>query len=78
MKVVIYGAPGCGFCTQAKKICESNKYDYTYIDMQLENISQSELESRIGSPIRSIPQILINDQYVGGYLEFVSYLRENA
>lgn len=72
----IYGRPGCGFCVAAARLLKSKSLPYEYIDMYEQGISPQELTERVGRPVRTVPQILHGDHYVGGYSELVPYLKE--
>jgi glutaredoxin 1 len=68
MKVEIYGASSCNYCTQAVQLCETRDIEYNYIDVGSPENLQT-LEGRIGSKVRTIPQIFINGDFVpGGYM----------
>lgn len=69
MKVTIYGrSTGCKFCDAAKLVCESNKIDFEFNEVTADN--RSEIEGVIGTPFRTVPQIVVNGELVGGYTEF--------
>lgn len=74
-QVTIYGRSSCGFCTMARQLCEIRNYPYRYIDMVEEGITKEDLEGRFGRPVRTVPQIFVGDEYVGGFDEFSSYVR---
>jgi len=63
MYIEIYGTAWCGFCQQAKQLCETNKYDYAYIDVD-DTESLKKLEERLGQKIRSVPQIFLDDNHI--------------
>lgn len=67
MKIEIYGAEWCTFCKQAVNFCKSNGIQYEYIDID-ETANLRILEERMGSKVRSVPQIFLDDRLVpGGY-----------
>lgn len=72
MKVQIYGAPQCSFCTQAKTLCEQNNVEYNYKSLG-SDLTVEQLQEMVGKPVRTIPQIFITEggftEYVGGYNE---------
>ncbi len=72
----IYGRPGCGFCVAAAKLLQSRSLPYEYIDMQEKGMSPAELAEALGRSVRTVPQILHGDHYIGGYSELVPYLKE--
>jgi glutaredoxin len=66
MNVEIYGADGCGFCEKAVDLAEELCLDYTYIDA---NTAMIEF-SRLFPGAKTVPQILVNGEWVGGYSDF--------
>ena len=66
MQVEIYGMDGCGFCEKAVDLAEELCLDYTYIDA---NIAMIEF-SRLFPSAKTVPQILVNGEWVGGYSDF--------
>jgi len=74
-KFVVYGRPGCGYCVAAAQLLKSKELPYEYVDMQAQGISPAELEQKTGRPVRTVPQILHGDKYIGGYTDLVPYLK---
>ena len=66
MNVEIYGSDGCGICDKAVDLAEELCLDYTYIDA---NHAMIEF-SRLFPGAKTVPQILVNGQWVGGYSDF--------
>jgi glutaredoxin len=79
MKIEIYTKDKCTYCVQAKKLIESKGWSYTenYIDDSTRDLLIEELTTRIGSTPRTVPQIFIDDQLVGGYTELVKWVKDN-
>ncbi len=74
---VVYGRPGCGFCVAAARLLEAKQLPFTYVDMYDAGMrSPAELADKVGRPVRTVPQILHGDRYVGGYTDLVPYLKE--
>ena len=63
MKVEIYGTESCTYCKQAVSLCESMDVQYEYINVR-DGANLSILESRIGSKVRTVPQIFKDGQYL--------------
>ncbi|AZU98166.1 thioridoxin [Salmonella phage SE_PL] len=75
MKVKIYGrAVGCPYCTTAKQICEQNKFDMEFIDMEAVGMTRDELSEIVGKPVSTVPQIFVEGEYIGGCTEFIKHL----
>lgn len=82
MKTVIFGRPGCGYCTRAVHIADTltqqrDDFTFEYIDMYAQGISKTDLEKLTGSPVYTVPQVFIDDQHIGGCTEFEAYSRQH-
>lgn len=82
MLTVIFGRPACPFCVRAKQIAEQlseerDDFEYRYVDIHAEGISKADLEKTIGKPVLTVPQIFVDENYIGGCTEFEAYAREN-
>ncbi len=75
-RVTIFGRSGCGFCTRARELCEIKGYEFRYIDINEEGISQADLEKTVGKPVETVPQIFIGKEHIGGFDQFSSYITE--
>ena len=83
MFVVIYGRPGCGFCVRALALAARLEAagaiaGQRYVDLWAEGISKADLAERIGKPVHTVPQIVVDQQHLGGFTEFDRYVREHA
>ena len=65
MNVVIYSKPACGYCVAAKNLMNNKgiEYEERYLDNQ-ESIMQFITEH---PDKRSMPQIWIDDEHIGGF-----------
>lgn len=70
----VYGRPGCGYCHMALQALDKSGQDYEYIDIYRQGLSKQDVAERIGKPVRTIPQIVHGDKYIGGCTELLSYL----
>jgi glutaredoxin 3 len=64
-KIVIYTAPHCSYCTWAKNLLDAKKLSYEEIRIDLDATQRAEMEKLSGR--RTVPQIFINDQSIGGF-----------
>jgi len=72
--VKIYTTNWCPSCISAKKLLETLDIQYEEINIEKENLSRKKLLELTGG--YSIPQIIINKQYIGGYDKLL-YLHQN-
>jgi len=63
-ETIIYGKPDCPQCTSAKSLLESRGIPYDYIDITTTGKSAAEITGRAG--VRSVPQIYLDGEYIGG------------
>jgi len=74
MKAEIYSTPICNFCKLAKNLLESKGINFTEYQVG-KDIDKDKLEEKVGNTVRTVPQIFVDDKYIGGYQELVAYLK---
>ena len=68
MKVDIYTSPLCGFCTVARNLLIKKGVDFDEYDVLKEpSLKPIMIERANGS--KTVPQIFINQQHIGGWEE---------
>jgi glutaredoxin 3 len=85
MSTIIIGTTTCSFCTAAKQ--EANKHNIPYESLVINRgekeeelnaigkpITMEEAVSLVGRPFRTVPQIIVNGEYIGGYEDFINYI----
>ncbi|MEM8502557.1 MAG: glutaredoxin 3 [Cyanobacteria bacterium P01_D01_bin.1] len=63
-KIEIYTWSRCPFCIRAKALLDRKGADYTEYCIDGDEAARSEMAERAGR--RSLPQIFIDDQHIGG------------
>lgn len=72
-QIIIYSKDNCGYCVKAKSLL--NNLGLTYTEKKIENFLTTEaLFEEIGKQVRSMPQIKINGELIGGYNQLIEYL----
>lgn len=71
MKALIYSKPNCPWCDRAKELLAEYNIEYEERDVSLAPYKQ-ELLLRVPDA-RTVPQIFINDVYIGGYSDLLEY-----
>ncbi len=66
-QVEFYTRAWCGFCTRAKALLDRKGVDYTEIDLTRDSAAQQEVVRRSGR--RTLPQIFIDGESIGGWSE---------
>ena len=74
--IQIYGKPACPSCTKAKQFCESNQLKYEYKSLGTDYTREELLEQF--PTARTVPQIIINSQKIGGYENLVKYVEDTG
>ena len=64
-KILVFSADYCGYCQKAKELLEAEGVEYNVIDAP----SNKMLFLERTNHARTIPQIFINDELIGGYTE---------
>jgi glutaredoxin 3 len=77
MNAEIYTKSICPYCTRAKRIFEKENISYTEINA-VENLEElkTKVIAAIGSPPQKVPQIWIDEKYIGGYDQLVSWVEK--
>ena len=73
MKIEIYGSNQCPNCKTALNLAESNGLSAISYKVEKDFII-TDLFKKIGSRVASFPQIFIDDKYIGGLNEFISFI----
>lgn len=69
--IVIYTTSWCGPCKMAKKLLTEKGFSYKEIDIEEHNISREEMASMAKGS--TVPQIVVNDLAIGGFVDLVQY-----
>ncbi len=69
-KIEIYSSMSCPFCVMAKQLLDRKGVDYTEIRVDLDPTKRQEMMKK--SRQRTVPQIFINDESIGGYTDLVA------
>lgn len=71
--LVIYGKPNCPFCTKAVRLAESKNMKFRYLVLGVDYDRQYLLD--LVPNARSVPQIFIDENHIGGFNEFQAHLK---
>ena len=74
--IEIYGKPMCPFCDKAKRLCETRGFDFIYKSLGTDYTREELMEQFPNA--RTVPQIVINGQKIGGYEQFTQYLDDTG
>lgn len=70
--ILIYGKDGCSYCEKTKQLCKERGYDFEYRTLNVDYTREQLLEM---FPLaKTVPQIVINGNKIGGYTELLTYI----
>lgn len=64
-KVIVYTTASCPYCNMAKDLLNARHIPFSEVRVDLDDNKREEMMQR--SKRRTVPQIFINDQPIGGY-----------
>ena len=64
-EVTVYSGPQCPYCTKAKALLDKKKVVYEEFNVKEDSSKLDEMMERSGGR-KTIPQIFINGQHIGG------------
>ena len=81
MIIEIYGRMSCRYCVRAidlaEQLCEENdEIEYSFINMEREGISKEDLAKLKNIEVKTVPQIFIDQQHIGGCSDFEALIDE--
>ena len=68
-RVTIYTTEPCGFCRVAKSLLDKRNIPYNEVNLARDAMGRTELVRLTG--MMTFPQVVIDDELVGGYQELV-------
>ena len=68
-KIFVYSTSWCQPCKLAKKLLQERGLEYQEIDIEERGWSRDDLYETTGG--RTVPQIIINDDTIGGYDDLI-------
>jgi len=76
MKFTIYSKNGCPYCEKIKQVMKLANLDHITYTLG-ENFSRDEFYAEFGNG-STFPQVIMDDQHLGGCTDTVKYLKENG
>ena len=67
MKATVYTGLACTWCDRVKALLKDN--DYTIEEIQVNGAILEDLQTKFNKVIRTVPQVIIDDIFIGGYHE---------
>ena len=70
-RIEIYSTASCPYCVAAKNLLKSKGLEWSEVRVDTDLAQRATMLAR-SSGARTVPQIFINDQHVGGYDDLVA------
>jgi len=74
-RAIVYTKDDCTWCVRVKRLLEDNKYAVT--EMPIQDGLQW-LNKIAPHPVRTVPQVIMNNEYIGGFAEVEKRLKEEV
>ncbi len=75
-RTIVYGKANCPHCINAKGLLDFNNITYEYIDIEAEGKTAAEITGR--PDVRTVPQIYLEGEYIGGFTELSNHLQNQT
>lgn len=74
MRFTIYSKDGCPFCSKIEQVMQLGSLEHKIYKLG-ENFTVDEFYAEFGQG-STFPQVIVNEQHIGGCTDTVQYLRE--
>jgi len=78
MTIQIYSKPNCVFCDKAKSLLKNLGMTYEEKMCGKDFNTPEELYEAVGKQVRTMPQIVIEGELIGGYNQLVEYFNDKG
>lgn len=77
MQIVVYSKNNCVYCNKAKHLLKNLGHEFTEKKMEEFESVDAMLED-IGKKVRTMPQIKIDGELIGGYNQLIEYFTDKG
>ena len=74
MEAKIYSTPRCSWCDRVAKMLEDREVNVEKIDVSGSKDLLKEMQKAAGEKVTTVPQVIIDGKYIGGFTEVERYL----
>jgi glutaredoxin len=74
--IEVYTIDNCSYCDAAKSLLKNRELSYQEFNLSGDSKKQGELVQKTGH--RTMPQIFIDGQFIGGFTELKKFLSNNS
>jgi glutaredoxin len=75
MNFIIYSKPSCPYCEKIKSVMKAYNFDHVIYTLD-EDFTRQQFIDEFGQGT-TFPQVILNEERLGGCVDTVKYLREN-
>lgn len=75
-EITVYSRRICSYCTAAKQLLQSRGYEYQEVNLDEHPELMADVMQRSGQ--RTVPQIFVDGQSVGGFTELAAAVRSGS
>jgi glutaredoxin 1/glutaredoxin 3 len=75
MEAKMYSTSQCGWCNRVAKMLEDYDINVEKIDVSGNKVLIKEMQKAAGEKVTSVPQVIIDEKYIGGYTEVERFLK---
>ena len=76
MKTVIWTKNDCFYCHMAKQLLEMEGMEFEERNIESNEWSRADMLEAVPDA-KTVPQIFMDDEYIGGFTELQQYLKES-
>ena len=77
MKAEVYSKATCPWCVKAKHLLQKNNVEFSEVIVDSPAV-KAEIERKSGKEVRTVPQIFIDGNHVGGYTDLEAYFKNRT
>jgi len=74
MKAIVWSKTPCPYCENAKKLLDIKGIEYEVRDVTAGTWTKEQLLEAVPNA-RTVPQVFLDDELIGGYTELVAHLK---
>ena len=74
MEAKMYCTPRCSWCDRVVKMLENYEINVEKIDVSVSKELLQEMQKVAGEKVTTVPQVVIDGKYIGGYTEIKRFL----
>ena len=74
MEAKMYSTSRCSWCDRVAKMLEENEVIVEKIDISGDKTLMKEMQKAAGKKVTSVPQVVIDGKFVGGYTEVERFI----